>query len=500
MNKKVVFIVCAVALALIYFISGSSENNADSVVESDLNKEVESKFDANKTDVAESDNTSDELRVVLKRLNDVQENNEVLQKELQRIKNNGLTPDSNLALKELERKFGEKEKTIESLESEIESLKKKKDTPQLKPLNSKTQAKSNKDKAKDDLGLSNARPKGLSDSNVPILGRPKTNTTTTVKADFSGEQEVGAVGGDVIVWHEPDDAIIKKNKQGETEEISYPFTSLDISGFTFNTGLSSNDGATTPANQGTQRSSGTSSKGKEEETLKEIYTIPANSTFWDVTSMSTMIGRVPISGSLSNPFRFKALVSSENLASNGLYIPNLKDMVVSGYLEGDMLLQCLRGTIDSATYTFNDGRVRTIKGGDSTNGLGWISDQWANPCIPGNYVSTIKEYLSLIGTTEGLASIGESLASSDSTTSTSGTTITTAVSGSTWSSALGAGLSGAADSASDFISERIDSAFDAVIVPSGRSLTINIETEMHIDYDTQGRKLVNQKNIEEYLN
>lgn len=216
--------------------------------------------------------------------------------------------------------------------------------------------------------------------------------------------------------------------------------------------------------------------------------------------MSTMIGRVPISGSLSNPFRFKALVSSENLASNGLYIPNLKDMVVSGYLEGDMLLQCLRGTIDSATYTFNDGRVRTIKGGDSTNGLGWISDQWANPCIPGNYVSTIKEYLSLIGTTEGLASIGESLASSDSTTSTSGTTITTAVSGSTWSSALGAGLSGAADSASDFISERIDSAFDAVIVPSGRSLTINIETEMHIDYDTQGRKLVNQKNIEEYLN
>lgn len=70
-------------------------------------------------------------------------------------------------------------------------------------------------------------------------------------------------------------------------------------------------------------------------------------------------------------------------------------MVVSGLARGDYTLKCLYGQINSVTYTFIDGTIRTVasKGKEDGGGLGYLADYQGVPCISGKYITNLPSYL-----------------------------------------------------------------------------------------------------------
>ena len=108
---------------------------------------------------------------------------------------------------------------------------------------------------------------------------------------------------------------------------------------------------------------------------KAVYTVPSNSTLMGSVAMTALIGRVPIDGTVNDPYPFKVLIGPDNLTANGIDIPDVAGAVVSGTASGDWTLSCVRGQIRSVTFVFQDGTIRTVpedssKGGSSGGNSG----------------------------------------------------------------------------------------------------------------------------------
>ncbi|MDF9399126.1 TIGR03752 family integrating conjugative element protein [Vibrio sp. 1180_3] len=300
-------------------------------------------------------------------------------------------------------------------------------------------------------------------------------------------QPIGSQSNNNIVWIQQDDLIQVTNDDGSVVA-SFPDT---------NKRKDANDEPNTISNNlGLNTGLGEDNK----ITSVPIYTVPANSTFFGSVSMSAILGRVPINNQLTNPFRFKVLVGGQNLATNGLYIPNLDSMVVSGDAEGDFTLECARGDIDQVTFTFMDGTVRVIDAKESDSGtLGYISDKDGVPCISGQYITNFPDYITKQGGLTALSSFASSLAQSAVTTSTNTDGVTVSVVNDSAQKALGDGFESGASEITKWYAERQQNAFDVVYVSTGNELVINIEKTLKIDYELDGRKLYHQDNAQEYL-
>jgi hypothetical protein len=234
------------------------------------------------------------------------------------------------------------------------------------------------------------------------------------------------------------------------------------------------------------------------------YTIPANGTSVQVRLMTALVGRIPVKGVVVDPYPFKVLLSDDNLAANGLRIPHLLQMVVSGYCEGDLVIQGVRGWITSLTFVFDDGTISSTTSNDNdignftkANSLGYLSDKHGNPFILGmKFLTNAPTYLGgniALGVGTGMAN---AYAQSQTTNSTSvlGNT-NTAVTGSAGKFVLGQGLSNGANEAQQWWHDREQQSFDAVYVAptdvNGQyiEIAVNFAKEIHIDYNPTGRKL-----------
>ena len=67
-----------------------------------------------------------------------------------------------------------------------------------------------------------------------------------------------------------------------------------------------------------------------------VYTAPTNATLMGSVAMTALIGRIPIDGTVNDPFPFKVLIGADNLAANGIEIPDVAGAVVSGTASGDL--------------------------------------------------------------------------------------------------------------------------------------------------------------------
>ena len=233
-----------------------------------------------------------------------------------------------------------------------------------------------------------------------------------------------------------------------------------------------------------------------------VYTINRDATLIGSVTMTALIGRVPISGQVQDPYKFKLLVGPENLAANGIKIPGLDSMVISGVGTGDWGLSCVRGDITSATFVFQDGTIRSYpkpeRNASSSTGttaakktFGYISDKFGIPCVTGERKSNAVEFLSVrIGLAAAQAA-AEAAAAAETTTVASGQTgaIASAVTGSPSSYAKNKAISSGIQESSSWIKERQAQSFDAIFVRNGAEVAVHIDEEIPIDYEPTGRKV-----------
>ena len=244
---------------------------------------------------------------------------------------------------------------------------------------------------------------------------------------------------------------------------------------------------------------------------KPVYTVPSNSTLMGSIAMTALIGRVPIDGTVNDPYPFKVLIGPDNLTANGIDIPDVAGAVVSGTASGDWTLSCVRGQIRSVTFVFQDGTIRTVPENNSRNqsgnggqagssstgdntmqgGLGWISDPYGIPCVSGERRSNAQQYLGSQALITAAGAGAASLIKSDNgsvavVSNSNGSLGTVGISG---NEAMGRILAGGVRDMADWVNKLYGQAFAAIYVQPGAKVAVHLEQPLNIDYDAKGRRV-----------
>ena len=314
-----------------------------------------------------------------------------------------------------------------------------------------------------------------------IGGRGGGHADLPVGLGLRDGDETGMEGG--VRWVEPDDAKKAEGSGSSSGAMSFP-TSFGPAQRTLETT------AETVANAGA-RAAGL-------KTAKAVYTVPTNSTLIGSVAMTALIGRVPIDGTVNDPYPFKVLVGPDNLTANGIDIPDVAGAVFSGSASGDWTLSCVRGQVRSITFVFHDGTIRTIpedrEGNQQNNqqrdGLGWISDPYGIPCVSGERRSNAQQYLGsqalITAAGAGVASLIESDSGQMSYVGSDGSIGTVGISG---QEAVGRILAGGVQEMSNWVNKLYGQAFAAVYVQPGAKVAVHLEKPLAIDFDPEGRKV-----------
>ena len=314
-----------------------------------------------------------------------------------------------------------------------------------------------------------------------IGGRGGGHADLPVGLGLRDGDEAGMEGG--MRWVEPDDAKQSDGRGRSNGGINFP-TSFGSSQSTLETT------AQTVANAGA-RAAGVKS-------AMPVYTVPTNSTLMGSVAMTALIGRVPIDGTVNDPYPFKVLVGPDNLTANGIDIPDVAGAVFSGTASGDWTLSCVRGQVRSITFVFHDGTIRTIpedrEGNQQNNqqrdGLGWISDPHGIPCVSGERRSNAQQYLGtqalITAAGAGVASLIESDSGRASYVGADGSIGSVGISG---QEAVGRILASGVQDMSSWVNKLYGQAFAAVYVQPGAKVAVHLEKPLAIDFDPEGRKV-----------
>ncbi|RQR79150.1 TIGR03752 family integrating conjugative element protein [Burkholderia sp. Bp9012] len=331
------------------------------------------------------------------------------------------------------------------------------------------------------------------------LGNKNTQTDLPVGLGLHDGDGQG-LGTDGTQWVEPQDAKPTDKAHGASGATSTHGTDA------FPTSFAEGDDPGKPAND-TAAANPSSAEAKAPP-AKPVYTVPANATLIGSVAMTALIGRVPIDGTVNDPYPFKVLVGPDNLTANGIDLPDVAGAVMSGTATGDWTLSCVRGQIRSITFVFTDGTVRTLpdeKNQSATSstttqtsntnsiegGLGWISDPFGVPCVSGDRHSNAQQYL---GSQALITAAGAAAASLIKTndgsvsyvSNSNGTLGTVGISG---NEAMGRILAGGVQDMSQWVNKLYGQAFAAVYVPPGAKVAVHLERALNIDYDPAGRRV-----------
>ncbi|EHM2229267.1 TIGR03752 family integrating conjugative element protein [Salmonella bongori] len=229
--------------------------------------------------------------------------------------------------------------------------------------------------------------------------------------------------------------------------------------------------------------------------VKPVYTLPQNSTLIGSVAITALLGRIPLNGSVTDPYPFKVLIGRDNLTANGIELPDIEGAVISGSATGDWTLSCVRGSLTSITFVFRDGTVRTLpaegdKTGSGTEGkIGWLSDPHGLPCIPGERKSNAAEYIGSQFLLAGSSAAAQALSNNQTTSTVEDGSITTALTGDSGQYVLGQALGGGLKLSADWFKQRYGQMFDAIYVPPSQAVAIHITRQLAIDYEPDGRRV-----------
>ena len=175
-------------------------------------------------------------------------------------------------------------------------------------------------------------------------------------------------------------------------------------------------------------------------------------------------------------------------------------MVWSGTANGDWTLSCVTGRLDSVTFVFEDGTIRTIsaddrgnQGGGAEKPLGWISDEQGIPCITGQRKTNAPAFLTQRIGVMAIQAAAQAAASAQTTSVVSDAgSVTSSVTDDTGTFVLGKTVSGGSEEISKWLLERQSQSFDAIFVPAGTRIALHVDHELPIDLDPTGRKLTHE--------
>jgi hypothetical protein len=226
----------------------------------------------------------------------------------------------------------------------------------------------------------------------------------------------------------------------------------------------------------------------DEVTLKPVYTIPNNSVL-SGKLITGLVGRIPLDGQVTDPFRFSIKIINKSFYANRHANNVLQDVIASGTASGDLRLSCVRASIDSITFIFEDGTISDHKISD----IGFITNEYGFPCIKGELITDAAQYLMTTSFLSGLSSAAKATSEAQKTVTSNGNgSSSSSVTGSPSKLAIYSALSGGVDDAKDWFDKRTKSSFDVIFVPSGELVKILTQEQINIDYDTNGRKLNHQ--------
>ena len=232
-----------------------------------------------------------------------------------------------------------------------------------------------------------------------------------------------------------------------------------------------------------------------------VYTVTSDATLVGSVAMTALVGRIPIDGTVNDPYPFKIVIGADNLTANGVELPDLAGAVASGTATGDWTLSCVRGRIRSLTYVFNDGTVRTVpsstgslstRASSAEGGLGWISDPYGIPCVSGRRISNARQYLTTQTLVTAAGAAAASLIDSDTgnlsfVRGSDGSSLGTV--GITGDEAMGRVLAGGVHDVSQWVEKLYGQATAAIYVPPSAQVAVHIEVPLEIDFDARGRKV-----------
>lgn len=256
---------------------------------------------------------------------------------------------------------------------------------------------------------------------------------------------------------------------------------------------------------GTTLSNATSpSSATSDPDIVPYYTLPDLSVLANSTALSSLIGRVYLDDRVINPYPFKVVIGQDNLTANFKDLPEeINGLIVGGYTEGDWPLSCVRGTITAATFVFDDGTVKSAYPGDpgsrpedsgfQSEGIGYISDPFGNPCILGEQVTDAPKFLVQRALLAGAEGYAEALRQQQIDTvrfvGPDGTATQEIFNGDAADFARANVYVSAIQETTDWIRERQRQSFDVIYVPPAQRVVVNLEQELRIDLDTSGRQI-----------
>ncbi|AMB86015.1 conjugal transfer protein [Pseudomonas agarici] len=461
------FALLAIIVVIKMFSSGGAKTDdqnqdAPKLTESQAKKlgvDGDTPSDTLRTIVAESRQLKDQVTKALKNNDDLKQQNDELQKRLLGI-------DKNMDIK------------LQSAQDTLKQESQQQSQNMLDTLQKQYNTLSHKQNTADSSG-----------SDLPIGFGVQPG---------DGQRFQGAPGLD-IVWIDPQDATpIDVNGK------PIPTGSNQVAnGFNFPTSFGpALDHGQNALSSGVQNMANEISPLDARKQVSKIYTLPQNSTLMGSVAMSALIGRIPIDGTVNDPYPFKVLIGPDNLTANGIDLPDVAGAVANGTASGDWTLSCVRGQIKSLTFVFNDGTVRTLpappeetnssqNNNQNTGGLGWISDAYGIPCISGERKSNASQYIGsqvlITAAGAGAASLIKSDPNSSSFTNPqTGTIGTIGLSGSeAMSKIIGQGV----NDVSSWVNKLYGQAFAAVYVQPGAKVAVHLDQQLAIDYELKGRKV-----------
>lgn len=297
-------------------------------------------------------------------------------------------------------------------------------------------------------------------------------------------------GEETLRWVEPDDTHDDKHRTGKNTLGSAFPTSFGPAQKTLKT------------TAGTALDAGRQAAGVP--ATQAVYTLPTNATLIGSIAMTALIGRVPVDGTVNDPYPFKILIGPDNLTANGIDLPDVAGAVISGTASGDWTLSCVRGQVRSVTFVFQDGTIRTLpeehgrnnisqrtkNNGTTQNGLGWISDPYGIPCVSGERRSNAQQYLGsqalITAAGAGVASLLDTSSGQLSYVNSNGAIGTVGIGA---NEAMGRILAGGVQDMSQWVNKLYGQAFAAVYVKPGAKVAVHLEEPLTIDYAPAGRRV-----------